>query len=297
MSINICIISPASHLEKYSSLGDCEMALTHLIIPDAGFHHSNYVIKNYTNYFKNKSQQGKWVILDNSAYEIGKLEATQASGEGLGPELVLKAAETINPSIVIAQDVLCNREATLESTKSFIKYVKDKGLLGKFQLMGVAQGKTKDEWLQSYEDLLKIKEIDQIGFSKISVPLSFGGNQAEDGCVAKARLAATATVSEEFDKLQLTRFLKPAHLLGGDNWLPWELKQQKQYSWIFSNDSSACIQYGIHNKTFDPHTGQIDKIITEKPDLENNFIQTVDLLTQKSDYILHNISILHKNTK
>ena len=292
MSIKICIISPASHLKNYSTLGDCEMALTHLIVPNAGFHHSDYVKKNYVKYFKKSTSQGRWVILDNSAYEIGNLEASSATGKGLGPDLVLQAAAMISPSIVIAQDVLCDREATFESTKAFIKYVKDKGLLGKFQLMAVAQGKTKDEWLASYEELAALKEIDQMGFSKIAVPLSFGGSQVTNGCVAIARLRATQEVEKEFGIN-----IKPAHLLGGDNYLPWELRQQKQHPWIFSNDSSACVQYGIHGKSFNPGDGQIENIITDKPDLENNKETTKEILDRHNDIILHNIAVLHRWSK
>ena len=298
MTIKICIISPASHLDQYSALGDCDMALTHLLVPDAGFHHGSHVKENYAKYFQKRSAAGRWVILDNSAYEIGKLEATQATGQGLGPDLVLQAADMINPSIVIAQDVLCDRDATLESTKAFIEYVKKKGLLGKFQLMGVAQGKTKDEWLSSYEDLLKLDEIDQIGFSKISVPLSFGGNQAEDGCVAKARLKATEAVDAHFDRWAFSTSAKPAHLLGGDNWLPWELAQQRQYPWVFSNDSSATVWYGGYGKqSYDPETGKIDKIITKKPDLENEDAFTLDYMDKNANYIHRNISILHTWSK
>jgi hypothetical protein len=323
MSIKVCIISPASHLDQYSILGDCEMALTHLIVPDAGFHHSSHVKCNYVNYFKKRSEENKWTILDNSAYEIGKLESTSASGQGLGPELVLQAAEMINPSIVIAQDVLCDRHATLESTKAFIKYVEDKGLLGKFDIMAVPQGKTEDEWLMSYEELSALPQVDQIGLSKISVPLSFGGTQSKDGCVATARLECTSKIHAEFFlKNKSSRDLqvapqeyglvgtqwarkhrlkytgpKPAHLLGGDNQLPWELSQQKRYPWIFSNDSSATVQYGLKGKKFDPHTGTIENIITEKPDLENNIPFTIDYLVKYSDHILHNIALLHRWSK
>lgn len=289
--MKICIISPASHLEQYSILGDAEMALTHLLVEDAGFHHSSYVEKNYRKYFKARSSEGKWTILDNSAYEIGKLEQTQASGEGLGPELVLKAAEMINPSIVIAQDILSDREATLESTKNFIDYMKRKNLIGRYQIMGVAQGKTKDQWLQSYEDLMKVPEVNQIGFSKISVPLSFVGNQTNDFAITTARLEATETISKLFKNP------KPAHLLGGDNGLPLELNLQKQHKWIFSNDSSATVQYGIKGLKFNPILGKADRLITEKPDLENNFTNTIDKLEYNRDYILHNIATLLKFVK
>lgn len=292
MSIKVCVISPASHLNRFSSLGDCEMALTHLIVPGVGFEHTKHVTENYVDYFKKCTKAGRWTILDNSAYEIGKLEAEKATGEGLGPELVLKAAELINPSIVIAQDILTDREATLEATKDFIKYVKKQRLEGKFQLMGVAQGKTEDEWLASYQDLLGLAEIDQIGFSKIAVPLSFGGNQAEDGCVAKSRLKATEAVNSNFGTQA-----KKAHLLGGDNWLPWELKQQTKYDWIYSNDSSATVWYGMHGKVYDSFSGKIDKIITKKPDLENHQPSTQFLLDEAAEEICNNISILHSHSK
>lgn len=272
------------------------MALTHLIVD--GFNHSSEVEKNYIDYYKKRASEGKWTILDNSAYEIGKLESTSAHGQGLGPDLVLKAAEIIKPSIVIAQDVLCDRQDTLYNTLAFIEAVKRRGLLGKFQIMAVAQGRTEDEWLRSYEDLVKIKEVDQIGFSKISIPLSFGGNQATAGCVTEARLKCTAQVDRYWGHSMFTKNrVKRAHLLGGDNHLPWELSQQKKYRWIFSNDSSASVQYGLYGKQYDPSTGKIVDIITEKPDLENNKKETVDLLNKHSDYILHNIAILHKMSK
>jgi len=291
MSIKVCIISPASHLEQFSSLGDCEMSLSHLVVQDAGFHHSDYVKQNYVKYYKQKAAEGKWVILDNSAYEIGRLESNNATGRGLGPDIVLKAAEIIKPSIVIAQDVLCDRDATLESTKDFIKYVKQKGLLGNFKLMGVAQGKTEDQWLKSYHDMMNLKEIDQIGFSKIAVPLSFGANQSSDGCVSMARIRCTRLVEAIYGNLA-----KDAHLLGGDNWLPWELNQQKVHKWIFSNDSSAAVWYGGHKKQYSEE-GKIKDIIVIKPDLENNNSDTVDLLNQSADYIYSNIKLLCSMTK
>ena len=289
--IKICIISPASHLEKYSSLGDCEMALTHLVLSDAGFHHSEYVTQNYVKYFKTKSQEGKFIILDNSAYEIGNLEKSNASGSGLGPELVLRAAEILEPSIVICQDVLCDKDATLEATKYFINQVKKKGLFAKFQLMGVPQGRTKDEWLSCYEEMLKIPEINQIGFSKISVPVSFLQDQKSPGCVTAARLLCTGAVDELF------KVKKPAHLLGGDNKLAHELSQQARYKWIRSNDSSAAVQYGIFNQVFDTTTGMIPDIITAKPDLENLKEETFLQLEAASSNILHNIATLHKMSK
>lgn len=299
MSIKTAIIAPASHLRQYSALGDIEMALTHLIVPNIGFEHTKSVKENYVRYFRQRSDEGKWIILDNSAYEIGKLEAQSATGQGLGPELVLQAAELIKPSIVIAQDVLCDREATYEATKDFIRYADKKGLLGTVQIMAVAQGKTKDEWLSSFEELSELDNVDQVGLSKISVPLAFGDSQVEDGCVARARLQCTKDLVTYFSGEQLSFLHRiKVHLLGGDNWLPWELSQQKEHAFIYSNDSSAPVWYGGYGKkTFDPSSGKIDKIITSKPDLENVGFLTPDYMEKNKSKIYHNISVLHKFSK
>jgi hypothetical protein len=165
--------------------------------------------------------------------------------------------------------------------------------------MAVAQGKTREEWLESFEELSWLDEVDQIGLSKISVPLSFGSSQQTDGCVSLARLECTKVLHSRFyDPNNFRPFpCKPVHLLGGDNYLPWELSQQKQYDWIFSNDSSATIWYGAHGETYDPCTGKIKNIITKKPDLENNNPTTVDLLNNSRENVLQNIAILHKFSK
>lgn len=295
--MKVCIISPISHISQYSKLGGGEMCLSHIVLGIEVDSHNQYVLeeseyrkvwrKQYINYYKDLSKS-KFVILDNSAYEIGKLEASKASGEGLKAELVLQAAEIINPSIVVCQDVLCDKDGTLQSTKQFLAEVKRRGLLGKFQLMAVPQGRSKDEWLESYKELSEIPEIDMLGFSKISTPLSFIGNQSEDLCVTKGRLLCTTEISNMFD--QSWKF-KPVHLLGGDNGLGFELSQQSKHSWIFSNDSSCAVWYGLNNQTFDQQ-GNMAKIITTKPDLENHYQETWEKLNYNKQQIIHNISTL-----
>lgn len=287
--MKVCIISPASHLRDFAVHGDAEMALSHIVLNLEGLPEST--VSKYVEYYRLQSRAGKFVILDNSAYEIGKLEKTSATGEGLGADLVLKAAEIIRPSIVICQDVLCNSEGTLESTRKFIEQVKNQGLLGQFKLMAVPQGRTEAEWLKSYQDLSKIEEINMLGFSKISIPISFGGSQQSDGCITTARLRCTGRIDRDFP------WKKPVHLLGGDNHLAWELSQQKRYGWIYSNDSSAAVQYGLHDKAFDPDTGKIEHIITKKPDLENKIEETATLLDSKKAVILHNIAVLQRLSK
>ena len=76
-----------------------------------------------------------------------------------------------------------------------------------------------------------------------------------------------------------------------------ELNQQKQYDWVFSNDSSATVWYGVHGEEYDHFTGKIDSIITDKPDLENNQSDTAGRLEGFEAEIVHNIATLHKFSK
>jgi hypothetical protein len=299
--MKICIISPTSHVQAFSTHGDADMVLTHIVLGltdvvtgtntpshDQGDHSS--FKDNYIEYYRHRAQNGFFTILDNSAYEIGRLEAQSASGQGLGPELVLQAARIIKPSIVICQDILCDSEATTEATRDFIEFVKKSGEFGNFKLMAVPQGKDEASWLRSYKTLSEMPEIDMLGFSKISIPISFGGNQATPGCVTDARLKCTSIVEQEF------RYKKDVHLLGGDNHLGRELSKQKYYDWIFSNDSSAAVWYGMHGKEFDS-LGTTPEIITTKPDLENLDPQTEKKLQRHRANILHNIAVLQRLTK
>lgn len=302
--MKICIISPTSHVETFSAHGDADMVLTHIVLGltdvatgthshESSSEHKErfqHLRHNYIQYYKERASSGFFTILDNSAYEIGKLEAQNASGQGLGPELVIQAAKIVKPSIVICQDVLCDGEATVQATKEFIRYVKDSGEFGNYQLMAVPQGKDESSWLKCYKQLSEMPEINMLGFSKISIPISFGNDQTSPGCVTDARLKCTSIVDSEF------RNKKDTHLLGGDNHLGRELATQKYYEWIYSNDSSAAVWYGMHGKQFDPK-GTIADIITVKPDLENIDAQTEQKLTRHRANILHNIAVLHRLTK
>lgn len=280
MSIQICVICPVSHLGEFASLGELDMSLTHIVLKD----------KKYAKYYKEQREHGRWVILDNSAFEM------QKAGKGMDPIPVLKAASITNPSEVIATDVLCNGPETIKCTEDFIKQMKKKRVLGKYKVMTVAQGKTVDEWMSCFETLLGMKEVDTIGLSKISVSESFGhwikGFKYKDGklvkqngYVAQSRILCTRAIEEHYGR-ELRKSGKEIHLLGGDNWTVWEMNQQKWHPWIRSNDSSVAVWYplyqamstgrkslGVFNET-----GRIKELVTELPDLENHNPMTRILL-------------------
>lgn len=276
MSIKICVITPISHLE-YSSLGEMDMSLTHLIAEDPG--------GDYARYYREQSDKGRFVILDNSAFELEQL------GKGMDPDVVLDAAKVTNPSEVIATDTVLDGPATVESTKHFIERMKARGELGKYRVMAVPQGKTKEEWRSCFEKLFEIEEVDTIGLSKLSVPISWLGEKESSGNCARARLQCAEYIASElvawgcYDEKGYW-YNKPFHLLGGDNWTPWEMKQhiEKRHTFIRSNDSSCAVWYGAHGKVYDDE-GKINDIIMEKPDLENERPETAEMLYRQDNLI------------
>jgi len=285
MSIKICVITPISHLKTFGSLGEMDMSLTHMIIENGGDN-------DYAKFYRRQSEQGRFILLDNSAYEM------QKQGKGLDPDFVLDAAEVTKPREVIATDVLYDGEATVESTKRFIKCMKDRGVWGNYSVMGVVQGRTKEEWWKCLDEMMRLP-VNVVGLSKLSVPMSFLGTITEEGCVARARLECTQLIeSSGLAALNSIVDRKQIHLLGGDNWTVWEMTQQRKYPWIRSNDSSCAVWYGRHELTFNDE-GKIGFLLKGTPDLENHDPETTEALNkvQVKSCIYENIAKWHLATK
>lgn len=303
MSIKICVITPISHLGVFGALGEMDMSLAHLVLENGGDN-------PYAKYYKQQGEKGRFVILDNGLYEL------QQRGVGAGIDATLDAAEIINPSEIIAEDVLFDGTATIESTKRFIARMKERKVFGKYKVMAVAQGKTEQEWWDCFSRLLYLPDVDTIGLSKLAVPQSFLGERESSGCVARSRLICTRQIAqglsvprsiypligpngEQVESIGCSlAYGKVLHLLGGDNWTPWEMQQQKRYPWIRSNDSSAAVWYGKYHRVFSEE-GKIEDIITEKPDLENKDWYTEQRLAtpEVQTLILKNIIHWHMACK
>lgn len=129
-----------------------------------------------------------------------------------------------------------------------------------YKFMAVPQGRTRQEWMSCYEQLVALPEIDVIGLSKLSVARSF------EAPVAEARLECMAAL--------LTRDApKPFHLLGGDRSLPWELARHQamghdeaEHGGVQSNDSSFAFWYAAMDISVDSG-GRARREVGSKPDL------------------------------
>lgn len=139
------------------------MALAHLIGKD----------KEYTDFYKDMSTKGHYVILDNGVIE----------GDQQDIETICNKAMLIGASEIILPDVFLDCESTISSTYNALEYVKTN--YPTLKVMAVPQGRTMDEWIKCAATLTAMN-IDAIGVPKVLTKL----------CGAHARLHAIRTIHE-----------------------------------------------------------------------------------------------------
>lgn len=259
------------------------MVLTPLIIGDQK-------TATYINFYKNSH---KYKILDNGAFEMEK--------EGVGCNFydVINAANVIQANEIILTDYLYECGKTINAIYNCIRILDKKDLKGKFILHAVVQGNNKEEWMDCFDKLMAIDEIDVIGLSKLSVPKCFGLPDEKNGPVAKSRVQAINYIINsglykiEKDYLRKNAYRgKRIHLLGGDNWTSYELMVLSKYPFIRSIDTSMPIWYGLHRKSIDINSGKCKEFLDKV-----NLFTSQEIVPEINICILHNLLVTHKFSK
>lgn len=207
--MKVAIIAPIPNL-VLTRAGSMHLVLAHLV-------------KHHHFYEQFYCREKKFKTLDNGAFENG--------GVPLSIEEIVQIAARINADEIVLPDTMYSGKETAAQVKKAIDYLKEKNLLSKYKLMAVVQGKTEPEWLECFEELHNIKEINTIAINKLSTPLVFGGSTTD------SRLLVTKLL-----ELHNKHTGKEYHLLGGSHEIIKEIKNQPK--WVRSIDSSAPIEYG-----------------------------------------------------
>jgi len=229
------------------------MSLAHLVLAD----------EKYANFYKAEGESGKFIIMDNSAFEL------EEQGRGVPLEDILSAAKKVGADEIVVPDILFDGDATVESAKDFMTYVKKfhPEMIGNVKFMAVPQASNKVEWWRCYNKLVNMKDITTIGLSKLSIPHAFLGQHDQPLNVFKSRAAVVAQMNQEM--IEPRKYGKETHLLGSDNggifelWLYYTIKANE---WIRSNDTSMPFVYGLNNYEINEGSQMIDEIVMEKLD-------------------------------
>lgn len=138
-------IVPVSHLAE-TEKNHYHMCLAHLVP----------ISPEYCKHFAKMAADGKYVLMDNGA----------AEGNQLSPEKLLDAYEKINPTEIVLPDTLYGIGSTIQKGRNFMSMLDNVGMMGKYRLMAVPQGKTLGEWKACATVFVQDTRINSIGISK-----------------------------------------------------------------------------------------------------------------------------------
>ena len=112
--------------------------------------------KEYAHFFQMRSEEGKFVLLDNGAHESSSLDILA----------VHAAAHVIGATEIILPDVIGDTAATLEATYRGMKHFRTMDLLDGHKLMMVPQGADLTEWTTCFHMMMQLRP-DSIGVPKM----------------------------------------------------------------------------------------------------------------------------------
>lgn len=239
---------PLCLLEQSRSFNDYDYALVHLF--------EKY--KEYFNFYKQSLLQGRYVLLDNSLFELESI---------FDQDKFVYWIEQLQPSSYIIPDSLENVEETITSCENFLNKFKD--IPG--EKIGVVQGKNEKELIDCYNFMSDNVDIIAISFD-YSYYLTIADNYAEGRIKFIRRLL-------EKDILN-TR--KPHHFLGC--YLPQEFKAYKNYKWLKTIDTSNPVVHAIKGISY-TNEGLFFKERIKLVDLIETKIEDINLKLLK-----HNLS-------
>lgn len=201
--MNLAVISPFSMLEKYST--NYHLVLTQYYLSSP----------TYRDFYVGRRIKGDFIILDNGAAEL------KASVDGKDMMSIVKE---LQPNIVVAPDVIYNKDLTTNLTSSFLGlHFSTLHSLG-VMIMGVPQGGSKHEWYECYARFNEEERLDWLGISMFYTP----------------------KFSRRFEALRAiaSTVQKPCHLLGlWDD--PYELTIEKEFGFVQSVDTAKAVEFGL----------------------------------------------------
>lgn len=249
---------PLEYMKISRDISDYDYALVHLFD-----HESLAVARQYFMYFYESLQQGREVILDNSAYEL--------KGTYYDMHRYVEWINLLKPTYYVVPDVRNNSEKTIEATKEWMREYVDSGVVSKdLKRMVVVHGKNLEEMQHTIDELEQY--CDKLSFSFEDYYFDIAKNKED---VGKVRYT-------EINKLHFT---KPVHILGCI--LPQEFKLWKDDERIDTIDTSSPICNALESK-------DLTENMLEKPKVTINDAFLVEYTEKMAQKMIENSKIFKK---
>jgi hypothetical protein len=227
--MDVAVIAPPSMLKWTSSMTKTHLVLAHI------YNSPRHIA--YREYYKQAVAAGHFVMLDNSAYELGGSVAL---------DQLMKAAKDLQPSAVFLPDTRFKSEVTLQQVKQAIEsFEREKdhgGLPENMQLFAVPQGENLKDVLHCYNQLLTL-EVDGFGFYE----------EIGEVCGFKNR-AEFLWYMESQDHIRPGKYY---HLLGMEENVK-EVQLLGKFDWANSIDSAKPVVYALNGIAFSEKGNLVD---------------------------------------
>lgn len=221
MPIDLAVGAPTAFLDELCPLGRAELCFVHLLLGGN---------PGYRSYYEKARADNKFTILDNGVMERG-FAATM-------DELLSVTAE-LRPHLVTPPEVLHDTAATLALTHAFVDEFARSRSAGGSKILGVAHGRSLEEWCGCFEELLKISLIARIG-----IPYDIQFDVESSTSKYGNHLQRLVTRRRELcNWISMTHPTTAVHLFGLAH--PSELAAQARHPFIRSIDTSLPMMAAV----------------------------------------------------
>lgn len=244
------IITPTAYLERFAVQSPFHLVLAHLIDKD----------EKYTSFYREMSERGDFVIMDNGAFELG---------ESYKPSKLVELGHKVKADAIVLPDYPFQHALkTIDAAIEHSAAVKDAGFMTFF----CPQSRTAEteEWIDAYIWGACREEIDIIGMSILGIPNALPEIPRSYARVVMTRLLIDRGIFNE---------TKYHHYLGLNAGPNLEIPALRAMKALNSCDSSGPVWAGICGQMYTPSadtfqvTRKIDKHVEfDYPMVNNEYV-------------------------
>lgn len=227
------MIPPVPDLDRYATGPGIHLLLSHL-----------FKKKGYLDYYARRSDEGDYLILDNSAHE---------HGIGNSMEQLLKEARKVCATEVVVPDVLFDAKSTVESARLSLRYLEERkgerawDRAGKPRLMYVPQGNNRPEWSWCLRTMLNLHDHAHLENNELPPPVI---GVSKDYYWWHGGLPAL--FKAHLNPLKAARPSIDVHLLGWPTALWQTALIAREFPWVRSTDSAKPFVYAKNGILLEP---------------------------------------------
>lgn len=257
---SFCFIAPTSYLKEYAIASKTHLVLAHLVDEDPA----------YGAFYRDRAQQGDFIMMDNSAYELK---------EPYAPDRLVDLARECGANAVVLPDYPFQAgQRTIEAAVNFLPVFKRAGL-GTFFVPQSTVGDLED-WVNSYKWAASHPDIDIIGMSILGVPNALPNVEPAYARVVMSQLLLDRGV---FAKN------KHHHYLGLNAGPALELPSLLRMGTLDTVDSSNPVWMGVLGHEYSPNTDSFLPVRKVNMPVDFHIKRSKDAATHNR--IAHNIEM------